>query len=344
MMYLGKEPEKLFEQKTVFVRVDFDVSFNADGSISDDLRIKRCLPTIEYLQSKGAKIVLGTKLGDPEKDGGLSCKVLLSYLRYLGSLSNLIFVEDYPGDEAKKAINALPLGGILLLENLRLYPQEKEDENFAKQFSNNFDFYVNEAFAMCHRTDTSVVLLPKYLPSFAGLNMAKEIEVLSTILENPQRPLVFIVGGAKIESKMPTINTFLNKADKIIIAGKLCAEPQALELAKNPKVYVAKLDSSGFDISKDSVATILSNLNNLGTIVWAGPLGKFEDGLHEFATKEVANAIAKSNAYKTAGGGDTISALAKFNLLKDFDFISTGGGAMLEFLAKGSLPGISALK
>ncbi|MFH2109298.1 MAG: phosphoglycerate kinase, partial [Patescibacteria group bacterium] len=221
---------------------------------------------------------------------------------------------------------------------------------FAQKFSSNFDFYVNEAFAMCHDSDTSVALLPKYLTSYAGFNLQKEVEVLSTVLKNPQRPLILIVGGAKIESKLPIITSFLDKADKIIIGGKLAQSQEAQKFANNPKVFLATCDSSGFDISQGSVGEILSNLSNLskeggkGTIVWAGPVGKFEEKEHENGTKMVAQALANSSAYKIAGGGDTITAINKFGLATKFDFLSTGGGAMLQFINGKILLGLKVLE
>ncbi|MBU1104762.1 phosphoglycerate kinase [Candidatus Parcubacteria bacterium] len=347
MNYLGKEAPETFNNKTVFVRVDFDVSFNEKGEIVDDFRIKRCFPTIDYLISKKAKVVLGTKLGNPKKDNGFSCERLLSCL---SNISHLQFVKDYSGEEAQKAISDLKDGEVLLLENLRLFPEEWGDEAFAQKFSSNFDFYVNEAFAMCHDSDTSVALLPKYLTSYAGFNLQKEVEVLSTVLKNPQRPLILIVGGAKIESKLPIITSFLDKADKIIIGGKLAQSQEAQKFANNPKVFLATCDSSGFDISQGSVGEILSNLSNLskeggkGTIVWAGPVGKFEEKEHENGTKMVAQALANSSAYKIAGGGDTITAINKFGLATKFDFLSTGGGAMLQFINGKILLGLKVLE
>jgi phosphoglycerate kinase len=346
MRFVGKEPPLLFKNKTTFVRVDFDVSFNKDGTIADDYRIKRCLPTIDYLISKGAKVVLGTKIGDPEKDGGISCERILPYL---SNLSHLRFVRDYSGKAVRDAIANLQAEDISLLENLRFFSEEKGDENFAKDFANNFDFYINEAFAMCHRSDTSVAIFPKFLRSYAGFNLAKEVEVLSMVLENPQKPLIFIVGGAKIESKLPTIENFLKIADKIIVGGKLPLDPKAQELAKNPKVLLANLDSSGFDVFADSVSKIVSYLSNLGqsvkkgTIVWSGPMGQFENPDHREGTVAVAKAIAESPHFKIAGGGDTVTAIDSLGLIEKFDFVSTGGGAMLAFLAGEELPGITAL-
>jgi len=344
--FLSEQPKELVRGGRVFCRVDFDVPFNPGGSIASDFRIKRCLPTIKYLLNLNCSVVLATKLGKP-REKKISSEKILNFLICQLAQSNLSFVKDYPNENARKAIGSLKRGRALLLENVRLFPEENTErgEDFAYKFAKNFDFYVNEAFSICHRKETSVTELPKYLPSYAGLNLEKEVKVLSKVSKNPQRPLVMIIGGKKSESKLPVIENFINKADKIFIAGALAQESEALYFSRYENVTVLKLAKSGLDISSKSTRDILNYLKSLtfGTVVWVGPISKFEVLEYEKGTKEVALAIANSRVFKVAGGGDTISALEKFGVLEKFNFVSTGGGSVLKFLAGEKLPGLEVL-
>jgi len=299
-----------FSGKKVLVRCDFDGG-----------RLKENLPTIRYLLKGGSKeVILMGHLGRPEG-------------RVVEDLRLAPIEEKFRG--------LLDSKNIIFLENLRFDKREEEnDEGFAKELAGMGDFYVNEAFASSHREHASIVGIPKFLPHCAGLRFASEVENLSKVLENPKKPLVFIIGGAKPETKLPLIAEFVRKADMVLVGGIL---PKFQNL-KLKNVLFADLTEDGFDINSESISEFVEIIKKAGTVVWNGPMGKYEEPGGSEGTRRIGEAIANSDAFKVVGGGDTIAALKKFNLLDKMDYVSTGGGAMLEFLAKGSLPGITALK
>jgi len=299
------------KNKKVLVRCDFNVPFDQKGAILDDFRIIKTIPTLTFLQNKGAKLLLMTHL-TKERSLAPVKKILEKYLK------------DFT-----------------LLDNLRLDKREKEnDQGFAQELAGLADIYINDAFGVCHRNHTSIVGIPKYLPSGAGLLLEKEVRLLSQALENPSRPLVVIIGGAKVESKAKVINQFLKTADQILIGGKTAHK---IDL-KSDKIYLPLNHKKGLDIGPETIARFSQFIKKARTIIWAGPLGRFEDPLYEKGTKEIAQEIVRNKqAFKVAGGGDTIFALAKFGLRDKFDHVSTGGGAMLSFLSKDKLPGLEAL-
>lgn len=302
-----------FKNKRVFVRCDFNVPLDSKGNVVDDFRIQQTVPTLKYLQDKGARLILASHRSDNKN-------LASTWLR----------LKKY-----------LDLKEAEFLDNLRLNKGEEEnDDNFAKQLAGLAEIYINDAFGVCHRAHASVVGLPKYLPSGAGFLLEREVEVLFQVLENPKRPLVIIVGGAKIESKSRVINNFLNKADQILVGGKIT---QAFKI-DSPTVYFAIDNNKNLDIGPKTIKMFSNIIKKAGTIVWAGPLGRFEDPLYQKGTEEIAREITKNKkAFKVAGGGDTIFALLKFGLRDKFDHVSTGGGAMLSFLAGEKLPGLQAL-
>jgi phosphoglycerate kinase len=310
-----------YKDKRVLVRVDFDVPLE-DGKVDDGTRIQECLPTIEYLLNQGAKIILLGHLGRPQgEDESLSLAPVAEHLRKLlnrkGKIESVHTHEDLDDN-------------LYLLENLRFDPREEaNDPGFAQELAEMGDFYVNEAFATSHRAHTSIVGIPKLLPHAAGLHFQKEVEGLSRALENPINPLVFVIGGAKPETKLPLVEEFRKRANRVLVGGKLAA-PNALT-------------PDNLDINVPTIESFKEVIASAGTIVLNGTMGKYEDPKAERGTKEIFEAVANSKAFKITGGGDTIAALTKFNLIAKMDYVSTAGGAMLEFLAKGTLPGIEAL-
>jgi len=301
------------KNKRVLVRCDFNVPLDAEGKISDDFKIKQTLPTISHILNQGAKIILMSHRSD-DKSLNVVRKRLEKYLK---------------GEE------------FILLKSLRSNKGEIENnDQFAKELANLADIYINDAFGVCHRKHASVVGVPKYLPSGAGFLLEKEIEALSKVLKNPERPLAAIVGGVKVESKAGVIDKFLQIADYLLVGEKIAEKIES----KSNKFYRPVDSNNGLDIGDETIKMFSKIIKKANTILWAGPLGKFEDPLYEKGTKEIAKEITKNNqAFKVAGGGDTIFALTKFGLRDKFDHISTGGGAMLQFLSGEELPGLEAL-
>jgi phosphoglycerate kinase len=232
-----------------------------------------------------------------------------------------------------------------MMENLRFNAgEEANGGDYAEHLSENREFYINEAFAASHRSHASIVTLPKLLSHAMGLRFEKEIENLSKLRENPTKPFVVIISGIK-EDKLGNARKFAEFADKVLIAGRL---PELLKdedtIHKNPKVVVGHLLPDKEDITIRSIEAFEEEIGRAGTVYLAGPLGKFEEEGHRLGTKRVFEAVAKSDAYKVAGGGDTVEALDLLGLTDKFDWVSVGGGASLEFLINGTLPGIEALK
>ncbi|KKQ52994.1 MAG: Phosphoglycerate kinase [Candidatus Woesebacteria bacterium GW2011_GWA1_39_21b] len=322
--------------KRVIVRMDLDVE-------DDYTRLEFAEETLDYLVSKMARLIIIGHKGRPEGERlpELSLAPIASVLGgVVGEKVN--FFHDIVGYEVEKRAKTLGEGEILLLENLRFEAgEESNDEAFSKDLASLGEVYVNEAFAVSHREHASIVRLPKYLPHAAGFRFEKEVENLNKILENPKRPVVLIIGGIK-EDKVEYIKSFTKIADKILVGGRL----PILFGDENPdpsKVIMAQLIPDKEDITLNTIEKFKEEIAKSGTIVVAGVQGKYEDEGHKQGSLEVFNAIADSSAFKIAGGGDAEAAITEFGLNGRFDWISVGGGAMLEFLAKGTLPGIKAL-
>ena len=319
--------------KRVVVRCDFDVPIK-NGEIEDDTRIDNNIPTLKYLLEKGAKLFLISKLGRPKsKDPNLSLK------HVIGAVSQKLSREV----KFKEDLDENIPGDVTLLENLRFWPEEEAgDLEFSKKLASFGQLYVNECFATSHRTDASFVGIPKYLPSYAGLNLIKEIEELKKMLEHPARPLVSIIGGAKIETKMPVIDNLAKVSDTVLVGGKLMFEVDLAYLPENVLVAHDNVDKK--DIGPKSAKMFREYIAEAKTVIWNGPMGVFEEEKYLEGTKQLAQAVASSDCYSVIGGGDTIAALDKLRLIDKIDFVSSGGGAMLEFLAGKELPGIKALE
>jgi len=332
-----------FQGKKVLVRCDLDVPLECQKSkgknqkceIKDETRIRGCLATIEYLLKNGASVILLGHLGRPQ---------------------GKVVEELKMAPVKQKLVELLGTDNFTLKENLRFNPaEENNDSEFARQLASLGDFYVNEAFAVSHRKHASIVGIPKFLPHAAGLHFVKEVENLSLAREKPERPLVFIIGGAKPETKVAYLDSFSRMADTVLVGGTIGINQKSkINLAcrqagnqnynsKVKNIIYSDLVESGLDIDKNSVKRFSEIIRTARTVIWNGPMGKYEVGKWEAGTKEVAQAIAESKGFKIVGGGDTIAALKKFGFLDKMDWVSCGGGAMLEFLARGTLPGIEAL-
>ena len=318
--------------KRVIVRMDFDVP---EGDLT---RIESAKPTLDYLLQKNAKLILIGHKGRPV-GGKVDDLSLRPISQKLGEMlgKGVTFSDNFENTE----------GEVVVYENLRFNPRESFDpaqdagaEEFARQLASLGEIYVNEAFAVSHRAHASIVGIPKFLPHAAGFRFVAEVEHLSRVIESPDRPLIFLISGIK-KDKLEMIENIKNLADEILVAGRL---PEFLaEDYHDEKIIVAKLNQDKEDITLHSVERFEQEIGKARTIVLAGVIGKYEDESHRQGTKRVFEAVANSDSYKVAGGGDTEAALTMFNLTDKFDWISVGGGAMLEFLAKGTLPGIDAL-
>lgn len=343
--------------KRVFLRADLDVPLSEirnskleTRKVEDDTRLKACLSTVEYLLKQNTEIIIGGHLGRPEGfDENLSLKPVAEWLVKKLEIRNLkLEIGNLSG------FDGWEIGpNVFLLENLRFNEGEEEnDPEFAKKLANLADIYVNDAFAMCHRNHASMVGITKYLPHFAGLHLQQEVEVLSGVLKNPKRPLVVIIGGKKIETKLPLVEKMHRIADYVLVGGKIAEETRILIKIQHEKIIgskavllVADLTPDETDITQKDAENFLQIINLAKTIVWNGSMGITNSKLNdsEKGTRKIAEGIIKSKAYSIVGGGDTVEYLNKLGILNKFSFASTGGGAMLAFLSGEKLPGLEAL-
>ncbi len=366
---VSKLTKKDLKGTRVLLRVDFNVPI-LGGRVQNDFRITQSLKTIEYLTERGARVIIISHMGDEK-----------ATLRPVADrLNKYIHAGFYPAHNAKDIIRDLPEGGVLVLENLRQDAcEEKNSAKFAQKLADLADIYVNDAFSVCHRKHASVVGVPNFLPSYVGFLVEDEIKHLSKAFK-PNHPFLFVLGGAKFSTKVPLVNRFLASADSILIGGALANDiykAEGLEVGrslvdkagsgsvktflKESKIMTPReVTVTGFSIADKAVdqvekgemivdatanwvAGIEPLVNKAKFILWNGPIGNFENG-YSSGTKALAKLIANSGAFSIIGGGDTISAIEELNIVDKFSFVSTGGGAMLDFLANGTLPGIEALR
>ena len=350
--------------KRVLVRTDFNVPMSgADDArvIVDDFRIVSALPTIKYLTDRGATVACASHLGRPK--GAPSAKYSMAPVR-----SRL--AELAPGVE--------------LLENLRFNPgEEANDPKFVAELVAGFDLYVDDAFGATHRAHASIVGPPRTLPSAAGRLLQREIEVLGALREKPNRPFVAVLGGAKVSDKIGVIEALQERVDAFIIGGGMCftflaaqgysvgdsiCQPELIDVCKklldgNVPIHLPEdivgLDADGvyatygirlpkgakgLDIGPGSAAAFTDIIMDARSVFWNGPMGMFEDARFANGTRTVAQAMADTKAFTVVGGGDSAAALAEFKLDDEVDHVSTGGGASLEYLELGDLPGLEALR
>ena len=336
-----------FSEKKVLVRCDFDVPI-VNGTILDDFRIKESLSTIKYLLDNKAKVIL---MGHEARPNGSVIESLrLTPIQkkleeYLGI--QVKKASDCIGEEVEKLVNEMKVGQVLLLENLRFHKEETDnDPEFAKALAKLGDIYVNNAFANSHRNHASMTGISKYLPSAAGLTLQKEIEMLGKIMKNPIKPLVVIVGGAKIETKAKFIEEFSPIADSIIVGGLIEKEilEKNIKFTFREKIIAPMGNLDALDIDDATIKQFREKILVAKTIFWNGPFGKFEDEKHKKGSLEIAKAIIESGAFSVVGGDETVEFLNRENLVSKFSYVCTGGGAMLSYLAGDILPGLKALE
>lgn len=362
----GTSPKAL--AGTALLRLDFNTE--------DDWRMRAVLPTIKLLLKTSARVVIVSHRGRPVGfDKKLSLKSDAPKLSKLLGGRKVMFVSHFRFAEIKKTVAAAPRSSIFLLDNLRFLPgEEKNDPKLAKALASLADFYVNDAFAVSHRANASVVAITKFLPSYAGVEMENEIKSLSKAVLRPQHPVVLVLGGAKASDKLGVITYFKNKADWFLLGGGPAntilwlggmdvkrsvkdSDPKELSLLKRIATYKSIILPQDFvwsaagssaailDLGPKTVLAFIKKIATARTIIWSGPLGLIEKKKYTKASIAVARAIGRNRrAFSVSGGGETVMFLKQYHLDKKFSFISTGGGAMVDFLAGKKLPGIEALK
>jgi len=365
---------KNIKGKHILVRVGFNVPIKFH-QVVDDFRITRVLPTIEYLKKRGAKVILLSHIG---RDGKESLRAIANHFNRKLNIK-VGFIPDIENPAAKNIVSNMSDGSVVLFQNLRRYSGETENNSaFAKKLASFGDIYVNDAFSVSHRQHASIVGIPKYLPSYAGILLQEEIKHLS-MARQPKHPFLFILGGAKIATKIPLLKKFLKVADRVFVGGVLANN---LFRAKGLCVGKSRIDTQTNDLKslilhknlilpqdvlvtnqKNGDARLLEDINTQDIIIDVGPrtrknfenlvakhkfillngpLGNYENG-YDKGTKKLLSVLSKSKAEVIVGGGDTVALVSKMRLEKDFLFVSTGGGAMLDYLVDGKLPGIDAL-
>jgi phosphoglycerate kinase len=363
----------ILENIPVLVRGALNVPVE-NGVVVNEYRLRSILPTLTYLRERRARVILISHIGD------MGTETLAPVAEALAKLfPHVSFFPEHIGTEVRGAIRALPPGHILMLENLRRSAGEKKNDTmFAKELSLLADVFVQDSFDTCHRTHASIIGVPKLLPSYAGLSLEKEVRELSRA-RAPKSPSLAVIGGAKFATKKAVLGELLATYDKVFVGGALAndflkargqevgkslvsgADDTSIEhILQNPRLLLPEdviavangtarvaagdvhPEEHVLDIGPATSARLAQLAGQAQSILWNGPLGNYENGFVD-GTQTFARAVARSRAYSSVGGGDTVAAIETLGLLPRFSFVSTGGGAMLEFLAKGTLPGIEAL-
>lgn len=334
----------------MLLRADFNVPLKENGKIADDFRIAATLPTMQHILSKGGKLVVMSHLGDP---GGaytqrLSMQVVKEKLKEHLKTA-VVAVGDCIGSEIEEKTKSMKEGEVLLLENLRFHKEEEENNrSFAQELAKLADVYVSDAFGVVHRKHASVVQVPTLLPSAGGFLLKKEIEGLQKLLENPEHPMVAIIGGRKIEDKIPVIDRIAEVADEVLLGNLLSKEieQKGIVLEHRGRVIFPKdgiPEGKEYDIGPRTKKLYQEKVRGARTVFWSGPLGKYEQEEYAEGSRIIAESIIEDTSYAVAGGGNLLDFLGRYNLRDKFDHISTGGSSMLIFLTGEELPGLKAL-
>ena len=383
----------MLKGKKVLLRVDLNVPIK-NGAITESSRIEKIIPTIKLLIEKEAKIIILSHIGRP-KGKVVSEMSLEPISKKLADLLNkeVLFNKNIINENTLSEINKISNGSIMMLENIRFNEgEESNDSKFSKKISSLGDIYINDAFSCSHRAHASIEGITKYIPSYFGLQIAKEINVLKKITAEIKKPVSLIIGGTKISTKIKIINNLIKKFDHIIIVGGMAntmlkhtgskvgksiyerdCGVLIKEILENSKKYNCKItypvdvvvsknlenvgknkeikeieeDDMILDIGPKTISSIKTIINNSNTILWNGPAGYFENPNFQNGTKKILEIISQKtvndNIFSVAGGGETVAAINKFKKIDSFTFVSTAGGAFLEFLEGKTLPGIKAI-
>lgn len=377
------------DSKKVLVRCDFNVPLDKEGNITSDKRIMESLKTIDYLLDHNCKIILCSHIGKTGQN-----KTLLPVAKRLSEIynKNIMLLKDYYSKDTKRIIDSMNEKDIVLLENTRMYEgEEKNDVELAKKMASFADVFVNDAFGSAHRAHASTEGVTHYLPSVSGFLIEKELKALDKGINEPKRPLVAIVGGSKVSSKIAVLNALLDKVDTLLIGGamtytfikaeggkigkSLCEDDKldvakgilekakeknvklllpvdnvvATEMTEDAQTKITPVNAvpknmMGLDIGPETIELFKEEIKKAKTVVWNGPVGVFEVDKFANGTKEIATAMANSDAITIIGGGDSAAAVEKFGLEEKMTHVSTGGGASLELMEGKKLPGIEALE
>jgi len=372
--------------RRVLVTAELNVARDSRGRVVDDSRLQAVIPTLRWLRRHRARTIVATHLGRPRgrRVSGLSTRSLVGPISR-AMRCTVAWVGDSVGRDVEHAVAALRPGGVLLLENTRFHPgDETNDRAYARKLSQLADVFVLESFGTAHRTHASIVGVGKYVPSYAGLRFEEEVRTLERMVASPVRPLVAILGGAKISTKLGVISRLLPRVDALLLGGALAntilqakgiqigrsltesgmlravsafrltdaklhipvdviVRSKAGRITRRP-VGAVRRDESILDIGPDTVALFSTVIRSARSIIWNGPLGLYEERPFAAGTRAVARAVARSRAYSVAGGGETVDAIRSQHLEKSIRFLSTGGGAMVEFLEGKKLPGVELVR
>ncbi|MEI6853286.1 MAG: phosphoglycerate kinase [Bacteroidota bacterium] len=386
-----------FKGKKALIRVDFNVPLDQNRQITDDTRIMESLPTIQKVLNDGGSVILMSHLGRP-KGGYEQDYSLTPVVPRLSKLlkRNIIFTRDLFGPKTHEVCGALKPGDVVLLENLRFYPEEeKGDKKFAKELASLGDIYINDAFATAHRKHASTATIAEFFPNdkYFGILLAKELRNLNRILFEAKAPFTAIIGGAKVSTKISIIKNLINKVDNLIIGGGMAftfikalggevggslVENDRIDdvkemvqemMLKGVNLFIPtdaiiadgfsdeanfkesqadniKGDWMGLDIGRKTCRRFAEIINKSETILWNGPMGVFELPNFKQGTKAVAISVASatiSGSFSLVGGGDSVAAINQYNLGDQISYVSTGGGAMLEYIEGKELPGVTAI-
>jgi len=387
-----------FHGRKALIRVDFNVPLNEKFEITDTTRIDATVPTITKILADGGSVILMSHLGRPKNgpEDKYSLRHLLPYLEKVFKVK-VGFAGDCIGEEAVAKAKALKGGEVLLLENLRFYPEEtKGNEAFAEKLARMGDVYVNDAFGTAHRAHASTAIIAKFFPNdkLFGYIMGSELENINKVLVDTQKPFTAILGGAKVSGKIEIIRNLLGKVDNLLIGGGMMftfikamggkvgnslVEEELIDVAKETLSKAKELGVNlmipgdavaadafdneakilscssmevpdgwmGLDIGPETVEQFTEVIENSKTILWNGPMGVFEFSNFEAGTRAIAEAVAKSTgkgAFSLIGGGDSVAAINKYHLADQVSYVSTGGGAMLEYIEGKELPGVTAIE
>ena len=366
MRYLSHAHPGVFKNKRVLLRADFNIENPKDPA--GLFRLDATIPTIKKLLMVGAKVIIMSHRGRPRNNlksrnqrSKLSLRPLVPILKKKLK-RRVVFLTALP------RVVAPPNGRVFLMENLRFFSgEEKNDSGFARALAALGDVYVNDAFAVSHRKNASIVAITKFLPSYAGLLLEKEIGNLDKVMRVVRRPFTIVIGGAKTADKIEVLEYFSKKADWILLGGgpantflkavgidigKSIYDPKLVSLARrmlrNENIILPvdfrKEKGRMLDIGPYTEKKFSEIIRSSKTILWNGPMGRFEKKTFARGSEVIAQAITKSRAFSVVGGGETVMLISQLGLLKKFDFVSTGGGAMLAYLAGEKLPGIAALQ